>query len=204
MIPPGYANFFMTMAGVEASLFGLIFIVISIAPGNPISSTSPLEHQINVLTAYSALLNPLIIALFALIPQQSIGIAAIVVSIEGLANSLGMLLTVLRTSVKQRERIRTGVYMLIGCVLFGFEAWSAVRIFRTPSDLGALNSLANVLIIITFFGVARAWDLVGIRRANLPGFLPPIPLDRNMTGDRTAGQDDSGAPPFDLPFFGRK
>src|SRR5271157_3887900 len=192
MIPPDYANFFITMAGVEASLFGLIFIVISITPGNPISSTSSLEQRINVLTAYSALLNPLVIALFALIPQQSIGFVSIILSFEGLVNSLGMLLTVLRISVKKRERIRTSAYMLIGCVLFGYEAWYALRLFRTPADLAALNGLANVLIVITFFGVARAWDLVGIRRSHLPGFLPPSPFCRNNTGDRPAGKDNTG------------
>lgn len=44
MVPPDYAVYFMTMATVGATLFGLIFVVISIAPASIATASAPLER----------------------------------------------------------------------------------------------------------------------------------------------------------------
>src|SRR6266705_3711547 len=50
MVPPDYAGYFMTMAAVGATLFGLIFVVISIAPASIATASAPLERQVKALT----------------------------------------------------------------------------------------------------------------------------------------------------------
>jgi hypothetical protein len=90
MIPPEYSPFFSTMAGVGATLFGLIFVAISIAPESVAAQGASLERQIKATTAYIALLNPLIVSLFALVPHQEIGIAVLAAGGFGLLSTLIM------------------------------------------------------------------------------------------------------------------
>ncbi|MGB8214975.1 MAG: hypothetical protein WCE68_15615 [Anaerolineales bacterium] len=73
MIPAGYSNFFNALAGTEATLFWVIFAVISIAPAGGINAQAALERQIKILTSYGAMLNSLILSLFAMLPGQTIG-----------------------------------------------------------------------------------------------------------------------------------
>lgn len=171
MVPPDYSMYFMTMATVGATLFGLIFVVISIAPASIATASAPLERQVKALTAYSALLNPVIISLFALVPHQQIGIVVIVLSISGLLNTLTMVPTLVQHSVQWRARFRNSPFILAGFLFYGYETYSAVRLLQSPTDSSALTALTDVLIIIAVYGVARAWELVGIRQFQVQDWL---------------------------------
>jgi hypothetical protein len=174
MVPPDYTVYFMTMAAVGATLFGLIFVVISIAPESIATASAPLERQVKALTAYSALLNPLIISLFALEPHQQIGTVVIALSLTGLINMLLMVLILMQHSVQWSARFRNSPFILAGFVLYGFETYSAVRLLQSPTDSSALNALADLLIIIAVFGIARAWELVGIRQFHVQDWLSSL------------------------------
>jgi hypothetical protein len=174
MVPPDYSVYFMTMAAVGATLFGLIFVVISIAPESIATASAPLERQVKALTAYSALLNPVIISLFALEPHQQIGTVVIALSLSGLINMLLMVLILMQRSVQWSARFRNSPFILAGFVLYGFETYSAVRLLQSPTDSSALNALTNLLIIISVFGVARAWELVGIRQFQVQDWLSSL------------------------------
>src|ERR1700690_2089057 len=51
MVPPDYSSYFGTMATVAATLFGLIFLVVSITPESIASESAPLERQLKVVAA---------------------------------------------------------------------------------------------------------------------------------------------------------
>jgi hypothetical protein len=72
VVPTDFANFFAVMAGVGGTLFGLIFVVISIAPERTVVASAPMMRQVQAASAYTALLNPLIISLIVLIPHEQI------------------------------------------------------------------------------------------------------------------------------------
>lgn len=167
MIPAEYSNFFTTMAGVEATLFGLIFVVISIAPAPALSSEGLLEKQINVLMSYSALLNPLIISLFALVPDEPIALIGAGMSLVGLVNTLAMLITWHRSGVSKGVRVRNGSFIVVGCMLYAAEAIFSTGLYREPADGALLKDLVVVLIVLSVFGVACAWGLVGVRRSDV-------------------------------------
>ena len=171
MVPPEYAVYFMTMAAVGATLFGLIFVVISIAPASITTGSAPLERQVKAFTAYSALLSPVLISLFALVPHQPIGLVVIVMSLTGLLNTLIMALTLFQQTVQWSARARNSPFILIGFVLYGYETFAAVRLLQSAADRSALNTLTNLLVIITLFGIARAWELVGIRQFHVQDWL---------------------------------
>ena len=68
MVSGDFVPFFTTLAAVGATLFGLIFVVISIKPEVTRSETTYIIRQVQVASSYSALLNPLVISLIALLP----------------------------------------------------------------------------------------------------------------------------------------
>jgi hypothetical protein len=92
MVPPDFTVYFTTIATVEATLFGLIFVAISIAPERVAVTSAPLERQVKAFAAYNALLNPLIISLFALVPHQQIGFVILPLGLIGIIQTLIMTL----------------------------------------------------------------------------------------------------------------
>ncbi len=162
------------MAAVGATLFGLIFVAVSISPESVASSEASLERQVKAVTAYIALLNPLIISLFALIPHQQIGSVVIGLSSIGLINTFAMALTLFKAAGRSGARFRHSLFILGGFFLYGYEAYFAVRLLRSPSDNVALYFLSDMLIFISVFGVIRAWDLIGIRQFSVRDWLSSL------------------------------
>ena len=167
MVPPDYSSYFATMATVAATLFGLIFLVVSITPESIITEGAPLERQLKVVAAYVALSNPLIISLFALLPHQEIGPAVIALGAAGLLNMFVMALLLFRGATGRPFTLRSSLFILAGLVLYAFEVDNGVRLLQLPSDSSVFYTLGTVLIFIIVFGVARAWELVGGRHFHL-------------------------------------
>ncbi len=174
MVPPEYANYFMTMATVAATLFGLIFLVVSIAPESTATENAPLERQVKALAAYLALSNPLVVSLFALLPHQEVGLAVIALGGAGLFTMLGMALLLFRGSAQRRFELRSVLFLVVGLILYGLELENGVRLFLRPADSSALYTLGTVLIFIIVFGVARAWELIGGRHFHIRDWLAGI------------------------------
>ncbi len=164
MVPPEYSNFFVTIATVAATLFGLIFLVVSITPEATAAENAQLERQLKALAAYLALSNPLIISLFALLPHQEIGPAVTAVGGAGILNIIVMAVMLLRDPTQRRRGIRNWLFVIVGLILYGFEVADGLQLLESPSSNAALYTLGTVLIFIIVFGVTRAWELVGGRR----------------------------------------
>lgn len=173
-MPSEYSAYFMTHAAVAATLFGLIFLVISIAPESVITASAPMERQAKAGMAYIALANPLIISLFALVPQQQVGIVVISVGLFGFLNTIGTALALLKNRKQWSPSLRNSVFIMIGFVLFSFEIYAALLILRRPSDADSYLLLANLLVVITLFGIARAWDLIGVRRFGVRNWISSL------------------------------
>lgn len=195
MVPPDYSLYFTTMATVGATLFGLIFVVISIAPASIATASAPLERQFRALTAYSALLNPVIISLFALVPHQQIGFVVIVLSLFGLLNTFIMAPTPVQHSVQWSARFRNSPFILAGFLLYSSETYAGIRLLQSPTDSSALNALTDLLIIISVFGVARAWELVGIRQFQVQDWLSSLGATKKK---ETASNTDAANAVTDL------
>ena len=180
MIPPEYSSYFSTMAAVGATLFGLIFVAISIVPESVTTTNASPERQVRAATSYIALLNPLVISLFALIPYQQIGIVAIGMSTLGLLNTLGMALTLIRSAGPSGTRLRHSLFILGGFFLYGYESYFAIRLIQSPNDPVSLYFLADLLIMISIFGVIRAWELIGMRQFHLLNWLSSIRMPKEV------------------------
>lgn len=174
MVPTDFATFFAVMAGVGATLFGLIFLAVSMKPESTLASNAPVMQQVQVASSYTALLNPLVISLIALVPHNSIGLVTLIMSSIGLTNTLMMSLSLVRGRYSRTEGLRRGLFSLGSFLIFGFEFLYAIRLSLSPADLSSLDTLTTLLVIIYLYGVARAWDLIGARQFHLQEVLFPL------------------------------
>jgi hypothetical protein len=119
------------------------------------------EHQIKAAAAFSALINTLIVSLFALIPGQGFGEAAFILAVVGLASTVGLIIFFLRNR-RRDEAIRPGQILLIAgsLVLYTFQLINGAELWRSPHHASYVTTQAEILIVIAI-AIARAWDLVG-------------------------------------------
>ncbi|MDR3573699.1 MAG: hypothetical protein P4L50_07550 [Anaerolineaceae bacterium] len=193
MVPADYSTFFMTMASVGATLFGLIFVAVSIAPETITTQSASLDRQIKATAAYVALLNPLIVSLFALVPHQQIGIVIIAASALGLINTLGLLMTLIQNPEQRPARLRHGLFILAGFTLYGYEAYFATRLLQFPTDTFGFFGLADMLIIINIFGIIRAWELIGIRQFHLKNWVAALVSKKTKVNGANPSRSNSTA-----------
>jgi hypothetical protein len=174
MVPVDYITFFTTMATVGATLFGLIFVVISIRPEITRAETTSVVRQAQAAISYTSLLNPLVISLLALLPHATIDTSTIVMSTIGLVSILTMVYFLFRYARGSLKRLSNVLFILGGLVMFGFELFYAIQLDIDPGDTATLRSLAILLVIIYIYGIARAWDLIGIRQFHLQDVVSPL------------------------------
>lgn len=173
MVSADFVPFFTTMAAVGATLFGLIFVVISIRPEVTRSETTSVMRQGQVTSSYIALLNPLTISLIALLPRETIGTVTIAMSTIGLLTTITIGIFLLRDSKIEVKNLPHIFFILLGLVMFGFEIFYGIQLGREPADSATLHNLAILLVLIYLYGIARAWDLVGIRQFHIQEVVSP-------------------------------
>jgi hypothetical protein len=178
MVPAEFSIFFMSMAAVGATLFGLIFVAISISPESIATASAPVERQVKATAAYIALLNPLMISLFALVPHQLIGIAVTVLSWIGLLNALAMTLTLRQEAEEGNTKFRNSIFVFVSFILYGFEAFIAIQLLRYTIQVYWFSLLADILIFLTLFGIIRAWELIGIRQFHVRDWIKALQINK--------------------------
>jgi hypothetical protein len=174
MVPADFVNFFSVMAGVGATLFGLIFLVISLKPETTSAENAVVMQQVQVASSYSALLNPLIISLLALVPHATIGAVTLIMSAIGLVNTIVMGVSLFQDALSWAKKLKSAFFVVSSTVIFSFEIFYAIRLVVIPGDLSALSDLTTLLVIIYLYGIARAWDLVGVRQFHLRELYTPF------------------------------
>jgi hypothetical protein len=179
MIPAEFLTFFTTMAAVGATLFGLIFVAISISPESVAAVGAPVERQIKATSAYIALLNPLMISLFALVPHQFIGIAVLILSWIGLLNTIAMTLTLNKEAKQGNAKFSNSIFIIVSFFLYGFEAFLAFHLLKSEIEFYWFNLLADNLIFLTLFGIVRAWELIGIRQFHIRNWIKSLPIRKS-------------------------
>src|SRR5215831_14211300 len=73
VVPADFANFFIASSSAGAALVGLLFVAVSIAPEQMVTSRAPMERQAVAGGAFTALINAFFISLAALIPNINFG-----------------------------------------------------------------------------------------------------------------------------------
>ena len=183
-----FHDFFLATAGAAAALIGLLFVAISVAPERITGAKASTPHQVRASTALDALVTPLVLALVALLPagggDDGTGIAATCFGTAGLLYVAGSVVRLVRAREREHLPLRSLTVVVGLMAVTVWEIVMGVRLIVRPSDTGALQGLAGLLIASLAIGVDRAWELVGAGSTGVVASLA------NIVGPRPEAADD--------------
>lgn len=174
MVPPEFTNFFIASASAGAALVGLLFVAVSIAPENIVTRRAPVERQAVAGSAFTALVNAFFISLAALIPHLNFGLVIVPFSSLCLLTSLIQAWQLLRLRKGWLSFLRRAFLVLLGFGLYGLELVNALQLINDPSQAGIVYALVLLLLGAFALGLTRAWELFGVHRYGLFGWLNPL------------------------------
>jgi hypothetical protein len=160
-------EFFSVIAESAATLTGLLFVAMSLAPRHESSSHIGIVQQVRAAASLLAFTSALAISLFALASNNNVGYPPLVLGVVGISFTGASM-----RSIYESAHDRQLVFKQMGLVVlllstFGCELGSGVALINNPNSTDALDVLKNVLVASLLIGIARAWELVGARDTGL-------------------------------------
>lgn len=166
--------FYGTLATTAATLIGLLFVAVSLMPERQPSDSVRAGVEVQASGCMMCFIDVLAVALFGLAKPSNAGQTALVVggvgALYGLASLRSLLgLQGLRTIIPQVA------FSVVLVFLFGLQVTTGLQIMNSrASGLATLDRLSTVLIVVVLVGVARTWQLVGLRDTGLVSSLTTI------------------------------
>ncbi|HWG63537.1 MAG TPA: hypothetical protein VG253_17735 [Streptosporangiaceae bacterium] len=188
---PDYANFFLGSTTVAGALTGLLFVALSVAPERLSGRSASLEHQSIAATAFTALVDSLLISLIALRPGNGIPVANIVFGVLGLTSTTALGVRLWLARGEQRLSHRWPFLLPAIAVIYGFQT---VVGFTATTRVDAQSEGATLVLIFFAVGIARSWELLGLRGGGLLDLLASRNA-RSGPEEVSAGASGEQAPP---------
>jgi hypothetical protein len=158
---------FTVTAEAAATLTGLLFVAISLAPRHESTSHLGTVQQVRAAASLLAFTSVLTISLFALIGPNSLAFSALVMGVAGISFTAASLRSLYESAQSRRLlRKQMGLILLL-LTTFGCELGSGIALVGNVHNATALTVLKDVLVASLLIGIARAWELVGARDTGL-------------------------------------
>jgi L-asparagine transporter-like permease len=161
MTSVGLDSFFAASAGVAGALIGLLFVAITVAQDRLTAENAAQAHRVRASAALTAFINALTVSLFALIPGEHIGWPALSVAVVGLVFVVASLLSLVRVRRTQPGELRDAVFLVFLVITFGLQFLFGLLLIMHPQNVSDTHTIAILVIVCFFIGIARAWELVG-------------------------------------------
>lgn len=184
MITGEYRDFFVAVAGSTGALIGLLFVAVTIAPERALRAETRLEFQTRASSALILFTNALTLSLVALVPGVTLGWWAIAfaVGIAVFAAATGRLLI---DAGRRGSESKSALILVVALIaIAAVEAYGGIEQLGDTHGTNGLNTLDYVLIAQLLVGIARAWQLVGLRDTGLFSSLRTL----------AHGEDETAAP----------
>jgi hypothetical protein len=166
-----YTNFFLGSLSVAGALTGLLFVALSVAQSRD-EGSGTMERQAVAATAFTALVDSLWVSLVALLPSQQPGhdvrIVSIVMGLFGVTSTAGLIVRLWRARSSQNFRHRWPVLLPIIIGMYAFQAGTAAA---ATTGQAAERSGATFVMVFFAVGIARSWELLGVRGGGLLDLL---------------------------------
>jgi hypothetical protein len=192
VVPLSFHDFFSGCATIAGALIGLLFVALSVSSEYLTGERARTDHQVRAGAAFSALVNTMVIALFALLPSTDLGTVAIILAAVGLGTTLALIVALAR----EDGRIGRGdLFMfLVLLVLYGLQLANALRLEQMPHKVSFVVTQGELAVCFFLFGIARAWQLVGAREFGLVSAVASMIHRSAGNGPHHAGGDQPGNP----------
>jgi len=145
-------DFFIATAGVAGALIGLLFVALSVSGERLAGRRDGHLNRVRAAASLTSFTNALTVSLFALIPGQRIGLAALVVA---------SLLSLVRTRRLRPRDLPDAVFLVGLLVIFVIQMINGARVMGHPDDQSAVVTISLLVVICFLVGIARAWELIG-------------------------------------------
>jgi hypothetical protein len=140
--------------------------------------------------AFSALVNALVIALVALMPGGSLGVASIALAAAGVSATAGLGVVLYREHTV-RSRVTEIILLVILLVLYVLQLANGIALDGAPGSSSRITGQCALSIMFFVFAIARSWELTGARDRHL---LPVIAAMAPAPAASPVGQSESQQP----------
>jgi len=198
VVPVSFHDFFGGCATIAGALIGLLFVALSVSSEYLTGENARTDHQVRAAAAFSALVNTMVVALFALLPRANLGTVGIVLAAIGLGTTVALIIALAR----EGGRIGRGdAFMFLALLaLYGVQLANALQLERTPRNVARVVDQGELAILFFIFGIARAWRLVGARQFGLVTTMAAMIHRAADSGPHlTGGARSEGAGPAPNP-----
>jgi hypothetical protein len=154
-------DFFTASASVGGALIGLLFVAISVGANRFRDEEDGQVHRVRAAAALTAFTNSLSVSLFALIPGEKIGGAALAVAVVGLTFVLASLLSLIRLRQVRWRNVRDELFLVGLAVTLVYQLILGWQVLAHPDDSGDVETIAILVVTCFLFGISRSWELIG-------------------------------------------
>ena len=165
MVPLSFHDFFSGCATIAGALIGLLFVALSVSSEYLTGEKARTDHQVRAGAAFSALVNTMVIALFALLPTTDLGTVGIILAAVGLGTTAALIFALARED-KRIGRSDLSMFLVL-LVLYGLQLANSLQLERAPHKVSLVVNQAELAVGFFLFGIARSWQLVGAREFGL-------------------------------------
>ncbi len=160
MVTAPFANFFATSAQAGAALVGLLFVAVQLAPEKMVTREAAPERRVMARGTFTALANAFFVSMFALVPDQNLGYALILVGLGAVVSTIYELPVALRQHAKLSGLANRRVPIAAAALAYALEFWQGVVLLENAPNSDALYTVAFILIGVYVLGLWRAWQLI--------------------------------------------
>ncbi|HTU29947.1 MAG TPA: hypothetical protein VMF07_11250 [Solirubrobacteraceae bacterium] len=193
MAPDSLHDLFFAAAGVAGALIGLLFVAISVEHERLTARDADQVHRVRARSALSAFVNALVISLFALVPDDSLGVAATWAGSLGILFVLGSVLSVRRAQrhpPAKTGHVRQLTFLVLMLVTFSLQVVNGIRLLVHAHSQGAANWIAVLVIVCFMLGIYRSWELIGGPEIGFGHELAELVRERSRDPDTPEDRSD--------------
>ncbi|HXL92730.1 MAG TPA: hypothetical protein VN969_27675 [Streptosporangiaceae bacterium] len=156
-------EFFAALAGAGATLTGLLFVAMSVAPRERADGGPAVIRQVRASAALLAFVNSLAVSLFGLDPGIGLRWPAAILGVTGILFIAAGTRSILSSSATTTQRLgQLGLLNLL-VLIFGTELIAGIVLIVDSHIETAVNIIGAALVGSLLVGIARAWELIGDR-----------------------------------------